>query len=605
MTYAGDNINQFSFESAPENIFKGKLFSNGGAYGRNAVMSAYTDGVNMYVPLWNDDKKAISISPDDGAKWSEQSGFTFELSTIGYDNIRLSLKGYSTSQGPASLLFQFSLDGNEWEDIMTHTFRSSTSLYQIYSRILLPDECSNKQKVFIRAITQENSTLAREKLHNNQSKGNLYINDVVFSGDENGEMKMPYTNKTTDYFSNSSPIKYYSPDGYPMYYSVTDPNGKVILSGRYSEEGISIPSSQNFSRIESGAYRVSVTAGDNDGLSIANIRSYYYKGETLSEFSFDGKKKLLEDYLDESSKTVSNNAGEYEGELSFFPDGWDRAELSYGDKYGIKASLTKEDESPFAATKQLDNPDDNGYYLIKTSTKGYHSIVLNAEQLCSNKAPRDWGIAYSTDGVNYTFVADSNVRASSNDFFDSTVETYNNFRLPEECDDKNVLFIKIFINGGESVDATELADVRKGNTGINNIEINGVALPKDVDVTFNTFLLESRDKVNENCPVAATIILDNEIVSENKSSKTLTFVEGEKYSVIILANGTFPRRISFTAEKDQIFNVGIMGVDLDGNGVINAKDYARIIRITADAQNKAYEEAFKNFINEKSDSFNY
>ena len=603
MTYAGDNISQFNYESAPENVFEGKLFSNGGAYGRNAVMSAYTDGVNMYVPLWNDDKKAISIAPDDGAKWSAESGYTFELSTIGYDNIRLSLKGYSTYQGPASLLFQFSLDGSNWEDIMTHNFRTSSSLYQIYNRILLPEECNNKSKVFIRAITQKDSTMAGEKLHNNQSKGNLYINDVVFSGDENGEIKMPYTNKTSDYFGDTTTLKYYSPDGYPMYYTVTDANNKIILSGRYTEEGILIAGAQSFSKLESGAYKVSVTTGDNDGLSVANVRSYYYKGETLSEFSFDGKKKKLEDYLDSTETTVSNSAGKYDATLSFFPNAKDKTLISYGEKYGIKSSFT--DENKYAATKQLDNPAGNGFYLIKTSTKGYHSIVLNAEQICSNKAPRDWGVAYSLDGNSYTFVANSNVRASSNDAFDSTIETYNNFRLPDECADADELFIKIFINGGESVDSTELAEVTKGNTGINNVEISGIALPVDVEVRFNTFLLESRDKVNENCPVEASISLGDEILSENKNSADLTFTEGEKYTVVITANGTFPREISFTAEKDQIFNVGIVGVDLDGNGVINAKDFARIMRITADAQNKAYEEAFRNFINEKSESFTY
>ena len=603
LTYAGDNISQFTFDSAPENVFEGKLFSNGGAYGRNAVMSAYTDGVSMFVPLWNEDKKAISIAPDDGAKWSAESGFTFELSTTGYENIRLSLKGYSTYQGPASLLFQYSLDGNSWEDIMTHSFRTSSTLYQLYNRIVLPEECDNKSKVFIRAITQQDSTMSGEKLHNNQSKGNLYINDVVFSGDENGEIKMPYTNKTSDCFGDSTTLKYYSPDGYPMYYTVTDANNKIILSGRYTEEGISIAPAPSFSKLESGAYKVSVTAGDNDGLSVANIRNYYYKGDTLSEFSFDGKKKMLEDYIDAAQTTVSNTAGKFEGTLSFFPNSKDKTTLSYGDKYGIKSSYSA--ENVYAATKQLDNPDGNGYYLIKTSTKGYQSIVLNAEQICSNKAPRDWGVAYSLDGNAYTFVANSNVRASSNDSFNSTIETYNNFRLPDECGDAEELYIKIFINGGESVDATELADVTKGNAGINNVEISGIALPVDVSVRFNTFLLESRDKVNENCPVSASIILGDETLSKNQSSADLTFTEGENYTVLITANGTFARELSFTAEKELVLNVGIVGVDLDGNGVINAKDFAQIMRITADAQNKAYEDAFRNFINEKSESFRY
>ena len=236
---------------------------------------------------------------------------------------------------------------------------------------------------------------------------------------------------------------------------------------------------------------------------------------------------------------------------------------------------------------------------------GYQGITLGAEQICSNKAPRDWSLAYSTDGVSYHFVENSNVRAVSNDAFDSTVETYNNFRLPDECDNREELYIKVFINGGESVDSTELADVTKGNCGINNVEISGIEISKEVDVEINVFLLENKDVINENCPVEATMILDGDTVCENQSSKVLTLNEEEKYTLKVSANGTFERNVSFTAEADLVLNIGIVALDLDSNGVINAKDYSRIIRMSDTSKQKAYENAFQNFINKKSDGFIY
>ncbi|MBQ9531166.1 MAG: CotH kinase family protein [Eubacterium sp.] len=603
-TYAGDNINQFSFDSFSENVYEGKVFSNGGAFGKSARMSAYADGQNLYVPLWNDEKKAFSIAPDDGAKWSEYSGFTFELSTAGYKNIRLSMKAYTTNLGPLSVSLDYSLNGNDWHNIVQYAdLYANGNLNQLFSKELLPEECDNKTKVYLRIRTEENETFSHEVLHNNQSKGNLYINDVFFSGDENSDIKMPYTNKTSDYFGDSGTIKYYSVDDYPMFYTVSDTTGKTILSGRYSESGISITSASAFSKLQTGGYKVSVRAGDDDDSSATNVRTYYYKGSSIAEFDFDGKNTLIEDYLDAESTTVSNSGGSVASTLSFYPNAADKTAFSYGDKYGIKSSYTV--ENPFVATKNLDNPSGNGYYLIKTNTKGYHSITLGAEQICSNKAPRDWGIAYSTNGTNYTFVEKSNVRAVSNDAFDSTVETYNNFRLPSQCDDKDELYIKIFINGGEAVDGTELADVTKGNCGINNVEISGVEIPKEVSVTIDTFLLESKDKMNESCPVSSTITINDETVSEHKNSVTLTLIEGEKYTAYISANKTFEKKVTFTAEKDLVLSEGIIALDLDGNGVINAKDYSRIIRITNDAQEKAFEEAFENFINKKSDGFSY
>ncbi|MBR3737209.1 MAG: hypothetical protein IKN26_00580, partial [Eubacterium sp.] len=579
LTYAGDNINQFSFDSFPENVFEGKVFSNGGAYGRGAVMSGYTDGASMYVPLWNDEKKALSIAPDDGAKWSPESGFTFKLSTAGYNNIRFSMKGYTTNQGPRSISLEYSLNGKDWESVVQYQdLRASGSLYQVFNRYLLPTECDNQTALYIRIITDEDETYLREKLHYNASKGNLYINNVFFSGDENDEIKMPYTNKTSSFFGDTGTIKYYSVDDYPMFYTVTNDENKIILSGRYSEEGISIASAPAFNKRSNSAYKVSISAGDNDDMSAANIRTYYYKGKTISDFSFDGKKTLLEDYLDSTMKTVSNSGGEVSSTLEFFPNSVDKTVFSYGEKYGIKSEYTT--ENPFAATKVLDNPEGNGFYLIKTSTLGYQGITLNAEQICSNKAPRDWSLAYSTDGVSYHFVENSNVRAVSNDAFDSTVETYNNFRLPGECDNREELYIKIFINGGESVDSTELADVTKGNCGINNVEISGIEIAKEVDVEINVFLLENKDVINENCPVEATMILNGNTVCENQSSNVLTLNEEEKYTLKVSANGTFERNVSFTAEADLVLNIGIVALDLDSNGIINAKDYSRIIRMS-------------------------
>ena len=603
LTYAGNNINHFVFEKPSEDILEGKLFSDGGAFGKSARMRAVTDNKNMYVPLWNDVKKAYSISPDDGAVWSENSGFVFELSTSGYKNICFTSKLFTTNLGPKSVSLQYSLNGSDWNSLVQHEdLRTDGLSRQTFDRILLPDECANKAKIYIRIVTDENLTYGNETLFNNLSKGNLYINDVVISGDENGEVKMPYTNKASNCFGDSGTIKYYSADNKEMFYTVTDTNGRIILSGRYDAAGISIPSSPYFSRFETAGYKVGIRAGDDDDFSITNVKTYYYKGDDLTHFSFDGKTNLLEDYLSDGN-LVTSTSGAFMGSLTFRPNGSDATALTYGDKYGIKASYTA--DNPYAATKKLDNPNGNGYYLIRTSTKGYREITFSAEQICSNKAPRDWSVAYSTNGINYTFVEKSNVRALSNDAFDSTVQTYNNFPLPEECSDKETLYIKLFINGGESLDGTELADVTKGNTGINNIEINGIPVPRKVDVTVNTYLLSAPGKTDLTSPVAASISIEGEQITHEQNSVVLSLTEGTTYTISVTATGTFTREVSFVAAENQVLNLGVVALDLNADGIINAKDFTRILRITADHQEKAFEEAFENFINVREESFEY
>ena len=604
LIYVGDNINQFVFDKSSEDVFEGALFSNGGAFGKSARMRATTDNRNMYVPLWNDEKKAYAIAPDDGALWSRDSGFTFEVSTSGYKNITFSAKLFTTNYGPKSVDLEYSLNGKDWEKAVEFMdLRANDTLNQSFDRILLPDECNNKTKIYIRIATCENLTFSDEVLFNNLSKGNLYVNDIIISGDENGDIKMPYTNKSSNRFGDSGTIKYYSADNKEMFYTVTDPSGKIILSGRYNDEGISIPSSKSFRRFEEGGYKVSIRAGDDDDYSLTNIRTYYYKGDAITHFSFDGKTNLLEDYLSPQGDTVSNTSGAVSGTLALYPNSVDKTSFTYGDKYAIKASWLETNK--FVATKNLDKPNGNGYYLITTSTKGYQGITLSAEQICSNKAPRDWAVAYSTNGTSYTFVENSNVRALSNDAFDSTVQTYNNFALPDECNDKETLYIKIFINGGESVDSAELADVDKGNAGINNVEINGIPIPGDVDITVNTYLLSAPDKTDLSTPVATTLTVNGETVSQQQSSVVLCLTEGTTYTISVSATGTFTREVTLTAQPDMVLNLGVVALDLNADGVINAKDYSKIIRISADAQEKAYEAAFSNFINVKQNSFEY
>ena len=603
-TYAGDNINQFVFDKSSEDVFEGALFSNGGAFGKSARMISTTDNKNMYVPLWNDEKKAYSISPDDGALWSENSGFTFELSTSGYENITFSAKLFTTNSGPKSVDLEYSLDKAEWKSSVEYMdLRANDTLNQAFDRIMLPSECNNKAKIFIRIVTKENLTFGNEVLYNNLSKGNLYINDIVISGDENGDVKMPYTNKSSNRFGDNGTIKYYSPDNKEMFYTVTDPNGKIILSGRYNSEGISIPSSPSFSKFETGGYKVSIRAGDDDDYSLTNVKTYYYKGDAITHFSFDGKNNLLEDYLSEGNTVVSNTSGANAGSLTFRPNGSSPTTLSYGDKYAIKASWLETNK--FVATKNLDNPNGNGCYLIKTSTKGFRSVTLTAEQICSNKAPRDWSVAYSTNGINYTFVENSNARALSNNLFDSTVQTYNNFALPEECSDKETLYVKIFINGGESIDGTELADVTKGNAGINNVELNGIPIPAEVDVAVNTYLLSAPGETDMSTPVECTFKLDGEHVASYQSGVVLSLTEGTKYTLCVSATGTFPREVTITAEPDMVLNFGVVALDLNSDGIINAKDYSRILKMPSNSTAKAYEDAFANFINAKQNSFEY
>jgi hypothetical protein len=391
-----------------------------------------------------------------------------------------------------------------------------------------------------------------------------------------------------------------------MQYVVKDSNGNVVESGAYPESGILLSGVAGFNEKSSGPYTVSVWAGDDDNRSLVNTQKYYYKGKTISAFDYNTTTRLFASYQ-QDAYTVTNSKGSVTSTISMYPNGVDAATLTYTDSYGIKVSWSS--DNPFAANCKVNKIDGNGYWLIETSTLGYEDLTLNLEQLSSNKGPRDWGLAYSTDGANFTYIDSSNVRTVSNDSGDST-ETYDNFSLPSACSNQAKLYIKIFINGGESVDGTELADVLKGNTGINKVELCGVEIPATYDIKVSTVALENPTDTTGSISVDGYVIVNGVEYKTQNGCALVTVTEGP-VSIVASANEnlTFPNTYNFVADDNTAQNLEltlpIVCVDFVADGTINVKDYAMLTRDMSDSDKQLYKPIFAQFMGEQQKSFTY
>ena len=601
-TFAGDALARFNYKTYSEEVIAGAVPSNGGVFGESARMTAKAKNTDLYVPLYNANNKAFAISPDDGVKWDSTTGFYFEVQTAGYENITFSCDAYTTNQGPKGASLQYSTDGSTW-----------TTAYGCYNKALpangtLENYLSSvsigtfgADKMYFRIITLQNLTLAGESLHNNASKGNFYINNIIIGGTQTGELRMPYTNKATDYFGNSGTIKYYSPDNEPMQYSVVTEAGTLLAAGNYPETGIQIAALDGFDQYYTGAYIVSVFAGDDDDQSAANVRSYYYKGETLAEFDY-GSTKFANNI---AADGLSINASGGTGSLAMYPDGANATALSYASSYGVKVSATE--DNTWAYSGSLDNPSGKGYWLITTSTLGHTGITLSLDMATSNKAPRDWGVAYSLNGTDYTYVSSSNARG-----IESTkpIEAYSNLQLPAEVDNQETVYIKIFINGGENLAGYELDDTinstGKGNAGINGVEICGVAIKTVFDISVNTTVLESASAQSGTLALAGVeVLVDGVSAGTTDENGALNLqLEAGDYT-LTFATPTFGRTVSLTVSDDAAINVPLVAVDLNSDGFVNMRDYSLInSQIAADNQ-AAYKAAFNQLINISQSNFQY
>lgn len=609
--FGGVDINSFSYSTYSKDVTAGAVASTGGVYGESGKMTAYTDGAAQYVPLWREDNGAFCVAPDDEAKWTAQSGFTYKISTDGFENINFSCKAYTTNSGPKSVTLQYSTDNRTFYDVGAPVnLNANKVLDQAFLTVKLPAQCNDQKELYIRLVTAEDSTFAGTALHNKESKGNLYVNDVVIAGEDMGTLKMPYTNKSTSYFGATGVVEYISPDNATMNYVVydtTDPTKPVqVMEGRYSAPGIKLSNAKGFDKISQTPYTIVIWAVDEDETeqSTQNGAEYYYKGETVVKFNYNDNDPLrvFNDFVSVDGFTATQTSGVNSGTLSMYPNGVKPAIMTYTDKYGVKVANSLENR--FTSNKKLNTVDGNGFWLIETSTLGFTNLTLNAEQLSSNKGPRDWGIAYSIDGgKSYKYLANSNARAISNDAASKPVETYGNIALPSECDNLEKLFIKIFINGGEGVDGDELELLTNGNTGLNGFEINGISTP--ISVELNTTLLEYAGAQSGSIRVGnVDIYVNNKLkaTTDENGVAVVDFAKGENAVITLVGDGIAKKTVTVKIVDDTVQNIPLMAYDVNNDGYVNAKDYAIIIK---DNNYSAYEPYFSNFINAQTDTYIY
>ncbi|MGN1124117.1 MAG: hypothetical protein ACI4RR_07210, partial [Eubacterium sp.] len=166
------------------------------------------------------------------------------------------------------------------------------------------------------------------------------------------------------------------------------------------------------------------------------------------------------------------------------------------------------------------------------------------------------------------------------------------------------LYIKVFINGGESVDATELDLITKGNTGINTVELSGT--PIGADVTFKTTVLESKTATTGSVLWSGAEIYADGIyrgVTDENGSLTLSLAANTSHTIVFKGSGITERTVTVpTVTAGDEMNVPLLVFDVNNDGYINAKDYAVINKNSKYSPTKQY---FANFINTKTAEFVY
>lgn len=106
----------------------------------------------------------------------------------------------------------------------------------------------------------------------------------------------------------------------------------------------------------------------------------------------------------------------------------------------------------------------DGYWMIEFSSEGMSGIALSANMYSTGKAPRDFELYYSLDGVSFTRIDNSKIMLTK-----EPKKAYDGFRLPDEVCGHVKVYLKIGVCSSTAVNGGDITGIKDGSTYINNI----------------------------------------------------------------------------------------------------------------------------------------
>lgn len=126
------------------------------------------------------------------------------------------------------------------------------------------------------------------------------------------------------------------------------------------------------------------------------------------------------------------------------------------------------------------------------------------------------------------------------------------------------------------------------------------------ETVIKTAVLENKNATEGTTALEGVkVYVDGELVGTTDKSGEVKCLLKEGEHNVLLDNGTFNRNQTITLSDDSEYNMPMMALDLNKDGIVNAKDYAMISTLGDENLRTLYDEIFINFINVRQNNFSY
>ena len=307
-------------------------------------------------------------------------------------------------------------------------------------------------------------------------------------------------------------------------------------------------------------------------------------------------------------------------------------ESNYSDSYRIMIDTVA---PSLEYTKEVEEKTSSPYkvfFNVNTGLSGLKSVSVNGEDVTGADSfeVSDNGryvvVMTSNSGITSTevIVINNIVEAEKPVLFvtpsgtlGSETDKVASFKLSSPNTENTVYYYNIG-NGWIQMDTDTFVVKRAGNYSVsfkavaNGIEsyqspeYNVVLTKNYYDTVIKTTVLENRT-ANEGSVAFEGVkaYVDGELVgvSDKNGEVKCLLVEGEHN--VLLDNGTFNRSFSLSLNDDTELNAPMMALDINKDGVVNAKDYAMLSTLENKELSSYYSNIFMNFINVRENTFSY
>ena len=170
--------------------------ATGGKQKDAAALTASFDAANSAELKWSgsdvyvngelsDQAPVLEADKTTPVPWGEYPYFVTKLSTVGYNNIKFTAKLGGSKKGARDYKLQYSTDGTSYTDITNATYSVSTNkvLENAFTKVVLPEACSNKKNVYIRIVASDDVTIGGGAYVGTTS-GAIAVNNISITGEE-------------------------------------------------------------------------------------------------------------------------------------------------------------------------------------------------------------------------------------------------------------------------------------------------------------------------------------------------------------------------------------------------------------------------------------